>query len=228
MNNKELVILAGKKQGGGSVTPASIVTATGQMTSQQAADTLDNIGGEPEKLIVTVTQSGGVYSADKTYAEIEAAITDGKTVAARTEYEDFFLVGYGDSDEFVFYSLYPTTYDAPIISVISVFDDDSCTYYSFPVDKSPAIVTNLSSTSITLASAADNTIYEYGELTALTVTAITTTGDFIIRFTSGATPTTTSLPVSMKFPEAFVAESNMRYEINCSNGYAVAIGWPVS
>jgi hypothetical protein len=34
--------------GGGSVTPASIVTATGQMTNQQATDTLENIGGEPE------------------------------------------------------------------------------------------------------------------------------------------------------------------------------------
>lgn len=31
--------------GGGSVTPDSIVTATSQMTSQQAADTLDNLGG---------------------------------------------------------------------------------------------------------------------------------------------------------------------------------------
>ena len=46
-DNKELVILAGKGSGGGgssSVTPASIVTATGQMTAQQKADTRANIG----------------------------------------------------------------------------------------------------------------------------------------------------------------------------------------
>lgn len=92
----------------------------------------------------------------------------------------------------------------------------------------PETVTDLSSTSITLANAANNTIYQYGELSALTVTAITDTGDFIIRFTSGATPTTTSFPVSMKFPEAFAPEANTRYEINCSNGYALAVGWPTT
>lgn len=89
-------------------------------------------------------------------------------------------------------------------------------------------VTDTSSTSITLALAADNTIYEYGTLSALTVTAIPAAGDFIIRFTSGATATTTNFPASMVFPEAFSAEANTRYEINVSNGYALAVGWPVS
>lgn len=102
-----------------------------------------------------------------------------------------------------------------------------------PIDLSayqlkPTVVTDLSSTSITLALAADNTIYEYGELTALTVTAITATADFIIRFTSGTTPTVTNFPVTMVFPEAFSAEANMRYEINVSNGYALAVGWPTT
>lgn len=73
-----------------------------------------------------------------------------------------------------------------------------------------------------------NTIYNCGELTALTVTAITNPGDFIIRFTSGATPTTTNFPASMVFPEAFSAEANTRYEINVSNGYALAVGWPTT
>lgn len=76
--------------------------------------------------------------------------------------------------------------------------------------------------------AADNTIYECGELTSLTVSTIPATGDFIIRFTSGATATTTSFPVGMVFPEAFAAEANTRYEINVSNGYALAAGWPTS
>ena len=40
---------------GGSVTPESIVTATSQMTPQQAADTLDNIGGEPKPAVLTST-----------------------------------------------------------------------------------------------------------------------------------------------------------------------------
>ena len=89
-------------------------------------------------------------------------------------------------------------------------------------------VTDLSSASVTLASAADNTVYEYGTLTALTVTAIANPGCFIIRFTSGSTPTTTNFPASMVFPEAFSAETNTRYEINCVDGYALVAGWPTT
>ena len=92
----------------------------------------------------------------------------------------------------------------------------------------PVEVNDLVSSSVTLANAADNTIYTYGELTALTVTAITTPGDFIIRFTSGATPTTTNFPATMIFPEAFTAEAKTRYEINVSNGYALVTGWPIA
>ena len=102
-----------------------------------------------------------------------------------------------------------------------------------PIDLSvyelkPTNVTDLSSTSITIASASNNKIYEYGTLSSLTVTDIDATGDFIIRFTSGSTATTTSFPAGMKFPEAFAAETNMRYEINCSNGYALVTGWPTT
>lgn len=82
--------------------------------------------------------------------------------------------------------------------------------------------------SVTIASATDNTIYECGELTALTVTAISNPGDFIIRFTSGSTPATTNFPASMVFPEAFAAEASTRYEISVSNGYALVASWPVS
>lgn len=82
--------------------------------------------------------------------------------------------------------------------------------------------------SVTIASAVDNTIYECGELSSLTITAIANPGSFIVRFTSGGTATTTNFPATMKFPEAFSAEANMRYEINVSNGYALAVGWPTT
>jgi hypothetical protein len=38
----------------------------------------------------------------------------------------------------------------------------------------------------------------------------------------------TTIPASIIFPEAFAAEANTRYEINVEDGYAVAVGWPVS
>ena len=125
---------------GGSVTPDSIVTATGQMTEQQAADTLGNIGGEA----------------------------------------------------------------------------------------APSIVTDLSSTSITLANANNNTEYNYGELSALTISSIPATGYFEITFTSGSTATVLTVPNTMIMPDSFAVEANTRYEINCKDGYALVAGWAVS
>ena len=56
MDNKEIVILAAKGgPSGGSVTPASIVTATGQMTPEQAAQTRVNLGAQTPFMTATIT-----------------------------------------------------------------------------------------------------------------------------------------------------------------------------
>lgn len=55
MDNKELVILAAKGPGGGSVTPESVVTATGQMTPAQAVRTRENLGAAPAETVTSVT-----------------------------------------------------------------------------------------------------------------------------------------------------------------------------
>lgn len=85
MNLMEAIIAAklgggGGGGGGGDVTPASVLTALENMSAAQAALALAAISGEPQKLTVTVTESGGVYSANATYAQITAALTAGKIV----------------------------------------------------------------------------------------------------------------------------------------------------
>jgi len=56
MDNKEIVILAAKGGGGGgSVTPESVVTATGQMTPEQADRMRENIGAAAAETVVEVT-----------------------------------------------------------------------------------------------------------------------------------------------------------------------------
>ena len=56
MDNKEIVILAAKGGGGGgSVTPESVVTATGQMTPEQAYRMRENIGAAAAETVVEVT-----------------------------------------------------------------------------------------------------------------------------------------------------------------------------
>ena len=74
----------------------------------------------------------------------------------------------------------------------------------------------------------DNNVYSCGTLTSLTITNPPATGSYVIKFTSGSTATTTTIPSSIKFPEAFAAQANMRYEINVEDSYAIAVGWPTT
>ncbi len=74
----------------------------------------------------------------------------------------------------------------------------------------------------------NNTIYQFGELTSLTITNPPATGAYSIIFTSGATATTTVIPNTMLGLEDFAAEANTVYEINVLNNRAVVGSWAVS
>lgn len=255
-NVSAVLSMEGGNGSGGSGTDSNAVhySADSNKTDAQRAAALANINGEPKKIIVNVTYSGGVYSADKTFSEIVAANVakaDIVVVHSNKKFHPFYV----DSSYAIFVFLENYTSDKAIkiqqlrvtssgwtlyetfSAVLPWSDEDSGKspvvdgngHYSLvKLEVAPTTVTDLESSSITLSSAANNTIYEYRELSALTVTAIANPGDFIIRFTSGATPTTTNFPASMKFPEAFAPEANTRYEINCSNGYALVTGWPIA
>ena len=181
-------------------------------------------GGGTEFFVCTFS---GLSTCDKTYAEAKAAYDAGKEILF--VYEESCAIAQFSDDGSDHFSAYMTSGTSPIyaVALFLVFGFDASGSKK-ALQPAPATVTDTSSTSITLALAADNTIYNYGELTALTVTAIAATGDFILRFTSGATATTTNFPASMVFPEAFAAEANTRYEISVSNGYALVASWPVS
>lgn len=75
--------------------------------------------------------------------------------------------------------------------------------------------------------AADNTIYTCGEVSSITVTAAANI-DFTVIFTSGSTAATLTMDQNITMPDSFSVETNTRYEINVSNGYAVVAGWAVS
>ena len=194
-------------QHGGDVTPASVLSAMENMSETQAAYALDAIGG------VSRDEIGSVFTIKGSVADVADLPATGNAVGD-VYYVEAVSAGY----VWITSTSYPDGYWEELGEPI-----DLSAY-----EEKPGVVTDTTSASITLASAEDNTIYEYGELSALTVTAIANPGDFVIRFTSGATPTTTSFPASMVFPEAFAAEANTRYEINVSNGYAVVGAWPTT
>ena len=90
-------------------------------------------------------------------------------------------------------------------------------------------VTDTSSSSITLSSAAANTDYHYGTLTALTVSAVATSDlETTIEFTSGSTACALTLPngVNAEFVETPLA--NRRYMLSIRNGVAIGVNFLTS
>lgn len=73
-----------------------------------------------------------------------------------------------------------------------------------------------------------NTIYNCGELTSLTISNPPPAVAYSIVFTSGATPTTTTIPATVLGLEGFAAEANTLYEINVLDNRAVVGSWGVS
>ena len=110
MDNKELVLLAGKGgSGGGSgdVTAAAVASAIHSMNDTQKSGVRSDIGAEPEKLTVTITKSGNQYSADKTYAEITAAVSAGKIVTGSYAGTEVYLASAKSGADIQFFSLVP-------------------------------------------------------------------------------------------------------------------------
>ena len=74
----------------------------------------------------------------------------------------------------------------------------------------------------------DNTVYQCGELTSLTITDPPATGVWSIVFTSGFSATTTAIPATILGLEDFAAKANTFYEINILDYRAVVGSWAVS
>lgn len=217
-------------------TSADIVALTAQMTAQQAANTRQNIGAEPEKFVITVIYDdvSDEYTADVAFEEIEAAYEAGKTI--QCYYAPDIIMTYLDflqnNDSANFVGFVSNDFDdngsliTHILS-INISEDDTCsvtwTYYI----SAPAVVTDIDSTSITLA-AKVNTEYHYGELASLTISSFPASGEFSIVFTSGSTETVLTVPQTLIMPDGFAVEASTRYEINVKNGYAVVGSWSVS
>ncbi len=217
--------------GGSSVTPASIVSATGQMTAQQQSDTRDNIDADPKKMVVTITydEDNDTYSANKTFTEISEAIEANKTVIVGFEEESptYELQSFVSGSEISFVRV--TNLNSKIcLEKIMVFDDDS-------VDIPDAIMvgepnkSTLSSATVTIYPNPD-TIYNCtaAALTSLTISNPPSTGEYSIVFTSGSTATTTTIPATILGLEDFAAEANTMYEINVLDNRAVIGSWAVS
>ena len=73
----------------------------------------------------------------------------------------------------------------------------------------------------------DNTIYQCGELSSLTITNPPATGAWSIVFTSSSTATTTTIQIAVQGLDRFAPEANCVYEINVLDNRAVVGSWAV-
>ena len=221
----------GSGGGGGSVTAGAVATAISQMTSAQAAQARSDLGAEPEKFVVAVTETGNTFSADKTFAEISAAISAGKIV----EFSVTFGTAIGVTTD-VLYETSTAVYGFIVLKtpsmtearcyIVSIASNDTVTVTGRDLEFATNLI-EISGASANIAPVA-NSVYKCGTLTSLTISNPPATGSYVIKFTSGSTATTTAIPASIIFPEAFAAEANTRYEINVEDGYALAVGWPTT
>ena len=180
------------------------------------------------------------YGETLTYKGIALEASDGNGMEA-----DLFntIVGPGQASATIWYHVYwREVSDVPTLSVVkmegrvvpgsNISDTGKfLTINNLGVPQwrsSPAVISDSQSTSITLALPVADTIYEYDELTALTITAIPVSGDYVIKFRSGTTATVTDFPQNLQFPEAFAPAAMTRYEINVSGQYALAAAWPLT
>ena len=75
--------------------------------------------------------------------------------------------------------------------------------------------------------AADNKIYQCGELTSLTIRSFPIYGEFTLRFVSGAAAAALNVPSNLKLPDGFTVAANTRYELRVTSSYAVEHHWTV-
>lgn len=203
------LILASKSGGGGGADNAVLYVAQ-TLTAPQQAQARANIGA------ISADDIGTVFTIKGSVATVADLPSTGNSIGD-VYYVEAVSAGY----VWITSTTYPNGYWEELGEPIDLSG----------YEEKPTVVADSVSTSITLASAADNTIYEYGTLTALTVTAITNPGEFIISWRSGSTPTTHNFPSAMRFPTPDNAmdacEANTDYEVNCRNGKCMVSAWPV-
>ena len=218
---QRIIDTGGGGGGGGSVTPADIVSATGNMTAEQAEDTRGNLDVDEAPFVLILSISDTTYSVDHTYAETVAALTAGKRIVLNVGVSVVPMIQ-GSSN---FYA-YLISNDGTTVTVIDLASNDAVSVESktFQLEPTVAIVSGATPT----ISPQNHVEYVCGTLTSLTVSSPPVTGSYVIKFDSGSTATTTTIPNTIHGLESFAAEVNTHYEINVEDNYAVIGSWAVS
>ena len=206
--------------GGGSVTAAAVVDAIEDMTAIQKGDARDGLDAAQTPMIVEFSEQGGIYSASESLADIEAALAAGRIVSGFNEAgADCRVIGQ-DVGEVQFAAIDDSNGGSSLtVRVYTVYQNS--VGYATEVFQWASRSVNVSGTTPSIT-ADDNTIYNCGTLTSLTIVDASKSISFTVDFTSGSTPTAIAVPSGYKAPGGdLTAEANKTYELNVRNGKAV-------
>ena len=182
-----------------------------------------------EVFLVTVTSSGGSFSADRTFAECRQALEDGKLLRFSLEYSSmqyYTAVVTAVTNSYIEAEAAAILSSVPVLMSVKYTKYNEITLVSYPLARKPAKTASASATP-TIA-AEDCRMYECGICSSLTITSFPAEGSFLVTFTSGSTATVLTVPETLVMPDGFTVEANTRYEISVRNGYALCAGWAVT
>lgn len=232
-------IAGGGSGGSGTDSNAVHYTADSNKTDSEKAQARTNIAAQTKRFEINVTVSNGVVTADKTTAEIKAAIQSGADCVVVYGFYTCRMAQYNNAvpanNVFEFTCTVPDTTNHEIIVYTFILEayNDSWTFAEDYYEAKPHLVVDTSSSTYSIDALNQGypcTIYKLGTLTSLSIDYVYN-NDYIVKFTSGSTPTTCTFPAGMKFPTAdnqFAGcDANTSYEISVSNGYALVASWPV-
>lgn len=210
-----------------------------ELTAAQQAQARENIGAVGAPYQIPINVSGGVYSTTATgsviydnrascYAEINGVTYYPIGGNTSGPYGHIYLAAIDPTGE--------TREDVEILDfLLNNTDPATVTKYSrdilyngaqpyLPINASAAVIPPLPV----------NTLVEFmGEASALNITLAQPTDNNITNeyhfiFTSGATPTTLTLPSTIRQPDGFTVEANHVYEVSILEDNMTAQGWAVT
>lgn len=227
-------------------TNALLYTAQTLSTAQQA-QVKQNLGitggGSSGMTQIPISSSGGVYSTTMTATELLDCLTSNGCFAV---VNGVYYVPVGGSYSGPYGNIYMQSVDQSgntktDVSVLLLHMDNSSaptitvTLYEKDVLLNGAVpYIPISASSSSIPALQPNTLVEYtGDATNLSITLATPSDNSISNeyhfiFHSGSTPTTLTIPNTVRQPDGFTVEANHVYEVSILNNNMTAQGWAVT
>lgn len=181
-------------------------------------------GKQDSRLVVSVTHDAAndTYSANTTWAEIDAALSGGREVVVKYLGQEYTLARYGAGIEAVWYNLNDVTYTEVLIDSTSVTvsaDFDLVDSSILPTKQDVSPITNAASGALVV-----NEYRDFGTVSALTVTLTGGTMAnydlYKFAFTCASDNTTLTLPSGVKLPVDMEMEMAAGRRFECTVDYA--------